>query len=67
MLTQLKTDHLLAILTFSICLLSAPLAQADTPLRLDLDRSFEDNVTLFFDALKRGEPTDADDLYKSYS
>ena len=63
MLTQLKTDHLLAILTFSICLLSAPLAQADTPLRLDLDLSFEENVTLFFDALERGEPTDADDLF----
>ena len=63
MLTQLKTDHLLRSLILSACLWAAPSAQADTPLRLDLDVSFEDNVALFFDALESGAPTDADDLF----
>ncbi|TQM94910.1 hypothetical protein [Roseinatronobacter monicus] len=63
MLTRLKIDHLLRGLALSTCLWAVPSAHADTPLRLDLDLSFEENVTLFFDALERGDPTDPDDLF----
>ncbi|TQM91485.1 hypothetical protein [Roseinatronobacter monicus] len=63
MLTRLKIDHLLRGLALSTCLWAAPSAHADTPLRLDLDLSFEENVNLFFDALERGDPTDPDDLF----